>query len=190
MRPVRERANPSTPWAKKLIPVYEFPFGTGRKFSTGNKFVDYIIGGWQGNAIGFARTGQPYNVSVTGDGANTGNTGYLRANLVGDPNLSNPTPAAWFNTAAFAAPAPYTFGNLGRYAMRGSAFWNVDASIFREFKFFETRSVQFRAESFNTPNTVIMGNPAANVSTPATFGKVTGTANSPRSLQLGMKVTF
>ena len=170
--------------------VYEFPFGKGRRFTTGNKLVDYIIGGWQGNAIGFARSGQPYNITVSGDGANTGNTGYLRANLVGDPHLSDPTAAAWFNTSAYAAPAPYAFGNLGRYAQRGSAFWNVDASIFREFKVLESRSLQFRAESFNTPNTVIMGNPNSNRSNPATFGTVTGTANSPRSLQLGLKFTF
>ena len=170
--------------------LYEVPFGKGKKVSSGNRLLDYIIGGWQLNAIAFARSGQPYNVTVSGDGANTGNTGYLRANLVGDPNLSNPTSAAWFNKSAFAAPAPYTFGNLGRYALRGSAFWNLDASIFREFRFLDTRAVQFRAESFNTLNTVIMGNPAANVSNPATFGTVTGTANSPRSLQLGLKVRF
>jgi hypothetical protein len=66
----------------------------------------------------------------------------------------------------------------------------VDSSIFREFRFLDTRAVEFRAESFNTPNTVIMGNPNSNVSNPATFGTVTGTANSPRSLQLGMKVRF
>jgi hypothetical protein len=170
--------------------LYELPFGKGKKFSSGSGFVDYIIGGWQVNAIGFARSGQPYNVTVSGDGANTGNTGYLRASLVGDPNISNPNSARWFNTAAFASPAPFTFGNLGRYALRGSAFWNVDASIFREFKFLETRALEFRAESFNTPNTVIMGNPNSNVSNPAQFGTVTGTANSPRSLQLGLKVRF
>jgi len=170
--------------------VYELPVGRGKKFSTGNKAVDYIIGGWQTNAIGIARSGLPYNVTVTGDSANTGNTGYLRANLVGNPNISNPTSGSWFNTAAFAAPGPYTFGNLGRYAMRSSTLWNVDASIFREFPFLESRSVEFRVESFNTPNTVIMGTPNSNLSNPATFGTVTGTANSPRSLQLGLKIRF
>ncbi len=170
--------------------VYELPVGRGKKFATGNKVVDYIIGGWQTNAIGIARSGLPYNVTVTGDSANTGNTGYLRANLVGNPNISNPNSGAWFNTSAFAAPAPYTFGNLGRYPLRSSALWNVDASVFREFPFMESRSVEFRVESFNTPNTVIMGTPNANLSNPATFGTVTGTANSPRSLQLGLKVRF
>ena len=108
---------------------------------------------------------------------------------MGDPTLDNPTPQAWFNKAAFAAPAQYTFGNLGRYALRSSTFWNVDASVFRAFPFKENKSVEFRAESFNTPNTVIMGVPNGNV-LDANFGKVTGVANSPRSLQLGLKVIF
>ena len=130
------------------------------------------------NTITTARSGQPYNITVPGDLANTGNTGYLRGNLVGDPNIANPTPAAWFNKSAFAAPAQYTFGNLGRYAMRSSAFWNIDFSIFRQFPFKERRSIEFRAESFNLPNTVIMGTPNGSVLDP-NFGKVTGTANSP-----------
>lgn len=169
--------------------VYELPVGRGKSLSTGNRVVDYLIGGWQVNAIGTARSGMPYNVTVPGDSANTGNTGYLRANLVGDPDLSNPTPDAWFNKSAFAAPPQYQFGNLGRYRMRSSAFWNVDSSIFRQFPLFESRRLEFRAESFNTPNTVIMGTPNGNV-LDANFGRVTGTANAPRSLQLGLKLIF
>ena len=74
-------------------------------------------------------------------------------------------------------------------AMRTSAFWNVDASVFRQFRFLESRLIESRAESFNTPNTVIMGTPNGNV-LDANFGRVTSTANAPRSLQLGLKVIF
>jgi hypothetical protein len=169
--------------------VYELPFGKGKPLASGSRVLDYITGGWQVNGIGTARSGQPYNITVSGDTANTGNTGYLRANLVGDPHLDNPTPAAYFNKAAFAAPAAYTFGNLGRYALRSSAYWNVDASIFRSFPFAENRAVEFRVESFNTPNTVIFGVPNGSLND-ANFGKVTSTANSPRSLQFGLKVIF
>ncbi|MDQ1472881.1 MAG: hypothetical protein QOJ99_4361 [Bryobacterales bacterium] len=169
--------------------LYELPFGTGKALATHNRILDYVIGGWQINAIGSGRSGQPYNLSVPGDSANTGNTGYLRPNLVGNPTLSNPTRDQWFNRAAFAAPAAYTFGNLGRYALRSSAFWNVDASIFREFRFLESRSVEFRAEAFNLPNTVILGTPTGSL--PDTnFGRITATANSERTLQLGLKIKF
>ena len=169
--------------------VYDVPFGIGKKYSSGNRFVDRVAGGWQLNTITTARSGQPFNITVPGDSANTGNTGYLRADLVGSPGLSNPTAQAWFNKSAFAPPAAYKFGNLGRYAMRSSSFWNIDFSIFRQFPFLEKRSIEFRAESFNLPNTVILGVPNGNVLDP-NFAKITGTANSPRSLQLGLKVIF
>jgi hypothetical protein len=169
--------------------VYELPFGKGKRFQTGS-FLDYIIGGWQLNTITSARSGQPYNLSVSGDGANTGNTGYLRPNLIGDPNLTNPTRQEWFNTAAFATPALYTFGNFGRYRLRSSAFWNIDASVFRQFHLWESKMLEFRAESFNLPNTTILGTPATNLSNSSTFGTITSTANSERSLQLGLKIIF
>ena len=73
--------------------------------------------------------------------------------------------------------------------MRTSAYWNVDAPSSGSFRFMETRQIEFRAESFNTPNTVIMGTPNGNVLDP-NFGRVTSTANQPRSLQLGLKLIF
>src|SRR6185312_15539191 len=62
--------------------LYEFTLGKGKSFSTGNRFLDYVIGGWQANTITSVRSGLPYNITVGGDSANTGTTGYLRANLV------------------------------------------------------------------------------------------------------------
>lgn len=169
--------------------VYELPFGKGKALASHSSALNAIVGGWQLNTITTARSGVPYNITVPGDLANTGNTGYLRANLVGDPTLSNPSRNAWFNTAAFAAPAAYTFGNLGRYALRTSSVWNIDTSVFRQFRFRENKYVEFRAESFNTANTAIMGTPVTSVLDP-NFGKVLGTANAPRSLQFGLKVIY
>jgi hypothetical protein len=151
--------------------------------------VDHVIGGWQVNMITTARSGVPYNLSVPGDIANTGDTGYLRPNLVGNATLSNPTAKEYFNTAAFAIPPQYTFGNLGRFALRGSAFWDIDSSLFRDFTFFENKTLEFRFESFNTPNTKILGNPNGNILDP-NFGVVTGTANAARSLQFAAKIIF
>jgi len=126
---------------------------------------------------------------VAGDTANTGNTGYLRPNLVGDPTLSNPTRQQWFNTAAFAAPPAYAFGNLGRYALRSSAFWNIDVSLFRQFRITESKRAEFRAEAFNLPNTTILATPNGSVLDP-NFGKITATANAERTLQLAIKLIF
>ncbi|MFN7997725.1 MAG: TonB-dependent receptor [Bryobacteraceae bacterium] len=170
--------------------VYEVPIGKGHMLATRNNVLDYIIGGWQVNAIGQAHSGLPYTIFADGDIANTGNAGtYERADLVGDPNLSHRTAQQWFNPAAFAIPQIYTFGSSGRNIMRGPAFWNVDASLFRKFPLWERTALEFRAEAFNTPNTVILGQPGNNVSE-ANFGVITGTQNSARIIQFGLKLTF
>jgi hypothetical protein len=170
--------------------VYELPIGKGKLLRTGSSVADYILGNWQVNAIGTFRSGTPYNLVVSGDIANTGNAGnYERPNLIGDPQIDNPTPAKWFNTAAFQAPAPFTFGNFGRNVLRSEWLRNVDFSMFRAFPIREGLRVEFRAEAFNGFNTPIYAAPTANLSSP-NFGRVLSTANNPRQLQLGAKIIF
>ncbi|MBV8831488.1 MAG: TonB-dependent receptor [Acidobacteriaceae bacterium] len=170
--------------------TYELPVGNGKRFSTGNRILDYVVGNWQTNVIFMARSGQPYTITATGDIANTGNTGYERANLVGNPTLPNPMTAEWFNTAAFAIPATYTYGNLGRNTLRSQAYWNTDFSVFRQFPIRERMRFELRGEAFNVFNTVVYGIPGHDITTPSTFGKVSTLANNPRTLQLAAKFSF
>jgi hypothetical protein len=173
--------------------VYELPFGKSRRFASHNIVVDYIAGGWQANAIVGLHSGTPYTLGVAGDIANTGNsnnTGYYeRLNPIGDSNLSNPTPAAWFNTKAFAVPANFTYGQLGRNTFRTDWSRNLDFSLFRDFPIRERLKLQFRAEAFNLTNTPVYAAPVANFSN-ANFGKVLSTGNSPRQMQLALKLRF
>ena len=168
--------------------LYQIPIGKGKLLSTGNRVADYILGNWQINTLTTARSGTPYTITYSSDTGNTGNLA-VRPNVVGDPVLANPAPQQWFNTAAFAPPLLYTFGTLGRNALRTQPFWNIDLSLFRQFPFGENRMVEFRAEAFNAPNTVIYGTPGNTYGVPA-FGVVSSTANTPRELQLGLKIVF
>jgi hypothetical protein len=168
--------------------LYELPVGKGKLLSTHNRVADYVLGNWQVNTLTTIRSGVPYSVTYGADVPNTGNLG-VRGNLVGDPNLSNPTRQEWFNVNAFAVPPLYTFGTSGRNILRTDGFWNIDLSVFRSFPFGEHRNVEFRAEAFNVANTAIYGTPNAALGTPA-FGSVSTTANTPRVLQLGLKVSF
>jgi outer membrane receptor protein involved in Fe transport len=174
--------------------VYDIPFGTGKRFSSGHKAVDYALGNWQVNSIFTARSGQVYNVYVSGDVANTGNVGwtqYERANLVGDPNaITNRTRDHYINTAAFAIPQAFTFGALGRNRFRSDPYWNLDFSLFRSFPIKEKIHAEIRAEGFNVMNTVIYGTPNNDMADPANFGRITSLANKPRQLQLGAKFVF
>jgi hypothetical protein len=169
--------------------VYRIPIGKGH-FSTGNRVADYVLGNWDLNGIATLTSGMPYTIDVCGDIANTGNGGcYERPNLVGNPNLSNPSPAMWFNVNAFRIPAPYTFGNLGRNALRADWFKDLDLSLFRQFPISETRRFEFRADAFNSTNTPTWGVPNSTLNA-NNFGVVTSTRSTERQLQLALKFYF
>lgn len=170
--------------------VYEVPFGRGKRLSTNNNVIDYIIGGWQFNGIMNLRNGIPYHITVPGDIANIFNSGtYLRANLVGDYKLDNPTPERWINTSAFAAPDQFTFGNLGRNSLQPDWVRRFDLSVFRRFPIKERLNLELRLETFNAFNTPMFAAPNANLAS-GTFGLVTGVQVPPRQLQLGGKIIF
>jgi len=167
---------------------YELPFGRGKAFNPSNKMLSYVTGGWQLNAILILHSGTPYDVIYQGDLANTGNT-FVRANLVGDPTPANRTPAEWINTSAFAIPSPYTFGDLGRNSLRSDWYRNLDFSVFRRFPITERVQLEFRAEAFNATNSVVFAAPG-NVINATGFGVVTSTANTPRQVQVALKLAF
>jgi hypothetical protein len=174
--------------------VYHIPFGTGKKYQTKVKAVDYILGNWQTNGIIRLSSGQPYSLQINGDLANTGNAGtYLRLNFLGNPELSNPTTGRWFDTSQVAAPAPFTFGNSGRNRLRSDGWENFDLSLFKTFPMpflGEGKRFEFRVEGFNMFNHPVYGVPNSNLSNGALFGRVTGTANQSRQLQLGGRFVF
>ncbi|MGH9395550.1 MAG: carboxypeptidase regulatory-like domain-containing protein [Terriglobia bacterium] len=168
--------------------VYQLPVGTGRRLPTKSSIVDHIIGNWQLNGIVTLTSGTPYSVFASGDVANTGNNVEF-ADLVGNPKLSNPTTSEWFNNAAFAVPAQFTYGSFPRNSLRSDWYKNIDLSIFRDFTITEDKRLEFRAEFFNAFNNVVWGTPDTTLGN-NTFGAVTGVANTPRQIQLGMKFVF
>jgi hypothetical protein len=128
---------------------------------------------------------------LNGVDANLDGTNNDRANLVGDPHLSNRSPQQWFNTAAFArnvlTGSPVD-GNSTRNLLDQPAFKTVDLAVFREFRIRERFGMEFRVEGTNTFNMVNMNAPNATVGN-ATFGQIS-TALAMRQLQLGLRLTF
>ncbi|HEX4807366.1 MAG TPA: carboxypeptidase regulatory-like domain-containing protein [Bryobacteraceae bacterium] len=170
--------------------VYDLPIGRGRRFTTGNRAADYILGNWQLNGIVTYTSGVPFTVNVSGDIANTGNLlNYERPNLVGNPIPANQGPSEWLNPSAFSVPAAFTFGNLGRNTFRGDPLKDFDFSLFRDFPFSESRRLQFRFDAFNLTNTPTWGSPQA-VLNAANFGEITATRSTARELQLSLKLYF
>ena len=107
-----------------------------------------------------------------------------------DPVLDDWSPeGGYLNPLAFQQPADGTFGNLGRNAIYGPGYWNVDFSIFKRFEIAGSSSLEFRAEAFNLLNSVYFGLPSTAVDT-ATGGRITSTSNAARQLQFGLKYLF
>ena len=91
--------------------------------------------------------------------------------LNNDRNILNP--------AAFATPAPGTFGNLPRNSLVGPNFKQFDLTLSKRFAITERANIQFRTEVFNIFNITNFANPSAtlNNSLPS-FAAVNPTATN------------
>jgi hypothetical protein len=176
-----------------LSGLYRLPFGRGQKFfGAWGKASEFLLGGWQLNGILHLQTATPVNVV---SGASISTCPGVRPNLVGNPNGPPPPPAPsappyYFNVAAFNVPGGQgcTPGTAGRNLVRGPAYQNLDASIFKEFGFAERYKLQTRFELFNATNTPHFGNPDG-VYTDGTFGQLTKPGQM-RVVQLAAKFIF
>jgi hypothetical protein len=168
--------------------VYSLPFGQGRRFlSSLPSVAEHILGGWQLSGIASAGTGTPFHVSYSSRLVGFPTSG--RADVVGNPNVANSTYERWFNTAAFAEPAPFTLGNSGRNNLYGPGAWYFDAGIMKNFRLAERYTMQLRSEWFNLFNHANPGSPAANVSVPSTFGQINSFGEG-RVILFGLKLSF
>jgi Carboxypeptidase regulatory-like domain len=149
---------------------------------------------WQLSTVYQVQTGFPFTVSVFGDTANSGTVlgeNPIRANYTGAPIFGPGTHRAteWFNTAAFATPAAFTFGNVGRNSMYGPGLQTLDLALARDFAIAERLKFQFRGEFFNALNHANLGTPDRFVNTPQ-FGTITEATTPGREIQLSARLSF
>src|SRR5205814_1491421 len=112
-----------------------------------------------------------------------------RVNQVSDDVYGAKTLNSYLNRAAFAQPAPGTFGNLERNSIKGPGFWKVDLAVSRLFSFGAARNLEARVETFNLLNNFNWGNPVTNFAS-GTFGRILSAAGDQRILQFGVKYGF
>jgi hypothetical protein len=171
--------------------IYDLPIGKGRTWMNTGGVANAILGGWQFGTIMTFETGLPIDVISGTDPANSGEAGYERPNYAPGQTASvpNPSPAKWFNTAAFVTPPPYTYGNVGRNTLTGPALANIDLSLIKQFVIHEGQSLQFRAEAFNSLNHPNFSPPQTTLNSSA-FGTITSTISPMRQLQFALKFLF
>lgn len=151
-----------------------------------------LFRGWRAAAIVTLQDGTPLNPVYFGtDIANSGTPN--RPDIV--PGLSIQLPKSqrtierYFNTDAFATPAPYTFGNAGRDIIPGPGNQVVDLSLARVFHVAERATAEFRADAFNGFNHPNVGIPGPYPDFGPYFGRIFSTGD-PRRLQFGVRLGF
>lgn len=173
----------------QLAYVYELPFGRGKRWGANwNSVTDAFLGGWSADGITRAQTGAPLNPRVNQDRANVGRT-YQRPDATGlDPNAGPKTADQWFNVAAFALPAQYTYGTSGQFVIDAPGRYNWDLALQKDFRIREGHTLQFRAESYNLSNNVSFD--SINTAYDGNgFGLVTHAAPA-RQLQFALRYQF
>ncbi len=174
--------------------VYEIPVGKGHAVMNRGGIADAVLGGWQTSGTFTWNTGAPF--TVYDGGANLTNDldpwGSVYENRLANGSLPSgqQTVQHWFDTSAFADPAPYQFGNAGRNILRGPGYVDMDVSLMKDFRIpvNEKTKLEFKADAFNVfnhPNFASIDSSSDN----SLFGAVTS-AHDGRSLQLGLQLFF
>ena len=147
-----------------------------------------MAGGWQLSSILRYITGQYVTLDAGDDYARTDTDDQRPNQILASPYAASKSAAQWLNPAAFAAPALGAYGNMGAGNILGPGSFRLDMGLTRKFQIRENQTLEFRAEVFNLPNHVNLGNPEIDFSS-ANFGRILS-ASDPRIMQMAMKFVF
>jgi hypothetical protein len=198
----RARTNFDRPHNLQIYGVYELPFGPGKRWANDGPAA-WLAGGWQFNAVMSKLSGTPFTVTSAGTSLNApGNTQTAdqvkaEVKILGGVGRGE----SYFDPAAFAPVTAARYGTVGRNTLRGPGVFNLDASLFRNFKLTERFALQFRSEVFNLTNTPAFNNPGANVSSPTRnadgsiinlngYTEITSAQGTERQFRFALKLSF
>jgi hypothetical protein len=165
LRDNRARAN----WDRQFVSttnwIYELPFGAGRHWmANAPGVVNALLGGWSIQGFNALMSGTPYSVTsgartaFYGSGGTASNSrAVLAPGITSLPDASlkdkaGVTGPVFFNDASSFALAPPGSTGMGRNVFTGPGYWDVDASISKEFALKERLKTKFTLEAFNALN--------------------------------------
>jgi hypothetical protein len=166
-----------------LSGTYDLPFGKGRHYlSKMNPVLDAVLGGW-----GLAGS---YTL-MSGQLISWGNLIYYGGDLNYDVrNIGNAFDTTRFNVKSAEQLAnnyrtfPSRFNNT-----RSDRLNTAMMSAIKSFRLGEKVALQYRFETFNTFNHVVFAAPSTSATSSA-FGTVTSQSNSPRAVQMALRLRF
>jgi hypothetical protein len=194
------------PHVLNILNSFDLPFGRGRKWLNGSRWVDAVVGGW--TIAGAQRYYSGNLIQVTAP--NTLGNGVLfsrikKANLTGSPILSgtsrtslDPDDASvrYFNAATppFSFPGQYELGTAAFYYddFRQPPIFVENVSVQKRWKFpvagDRTVDLVYRADAFNLFNRTNFG--VNGTIGNANFGRATGPQQGPRAITMGLRLDF
>jgi hypothetical protein len=198
----RAVADFDTPQRLVISGLWELPLDKPFRSSAG--FLKKVTQGWEMAGVAEFQAGNPFTFFSESNSSEQNN--FLdRPDINGPITKFNPrkvqtftsdctggTPVAgnfFVNPTVFdCSGVPlFTFGTLGRNAIRGPGINNWDLSLMKRTSITERTKIEFRAEFFNAFNHTQFLNPSAKSS--GTFAQVTQTRD-PRLGQLALKFIF
>ena len=175
-----------------------------------NHFARAVVTGWQLAGIYRFTSGAPMAIQ-DGTDQELSAINHQRPNLINTVSVYSGQECGgcfYLNKSAFAPQPLGTVGDLGWNSITGPAYWDVDLSLSRQFKFSERHALQVRADAFNVGNNFVpafsgtnpptQGGTAAPISpavpafaalNSAQFGQIL-TAFPTRKIQFALKYTF
>lgn len=169
--------------------TYELPFQR-------HGFGERAVNGWSISSLTQVRSGAPFSPSFSIPGAVGGvsTVGWYatRPNVVPgvDPYSNGHKLSHWFNAAAYAQPAIFTFGNARRNSLFGPNETSIDLSLEKKTRITERANLLLRFDAFNALNHPNWDNPSANISD-SSVGVISDTGDTnARQVQIGAKIVF
>jgi hypothetical protein len=186
-----------TPQRLTTTVSWDVPIGRNRALGAGmNRGLDAAIGGWNIACFNTFQSGFPLSFGVNANTLFLTGAGGQRPDVIGDP-MQGITGShqerlnRYFNTAAFAQPANFTFGNAPARAswLRSPGMNNWNVTLTKTFSVTERFKVNLRASSFNLMNHSVFSGPNTTFGT-AQFGVISTQANISRQQEIVLRILF
>ena len=171
--------------------TFELPFGPNKHWLHNGGRLAAIFGRWRGSTNLVWQSGTPLTPRVQGAANDVarGTNGTLRADYLGGPiRIAGPSIDHFFNTAAFAVPAPGTFGSASRNMIIGPGSHLLNAQVSRDVQFQRNRGLTIQFTASNLLN-VVNYTRVDTVVNSRTFGQVLG-VGPMRSMQVNLRFRF
>jgi hypothetical protein len=180
----------------KFTYIYELPFGKGKKWLAKGPAA-WVLGNWQIAGSQFYASGYPLSLSnsaglnsILFNGRSPAMITTYEGWIVNKDNPNWKGSDRFFQASSFFGPQPTDrAGNSTRHnpKARTPANQNENFSLSKKFLFTESVRMDLRWEMFNALNRFLPSTGSTNVQDP-NFGRVLDQLNSPRRMQLGLKI--